>query len=339
MAAAEAGWPQQAMAARHGPGCTHLSSSGWTATAVSPSMVSGRVVATTISPLPSSRGGKPISSLLNTRVKVICNKRHAERLVCSTDQQQQLQEKTTPFGVNFMTSQVLHRAAQIVQQNSPRSCRVKPFLLAKSFSTTVWVAIPAWSVPGSHSTLYPLMRLHRTTVSWMALVRAWPRCREPVTFGGGITMTKGGLSLSSSGLKKPDCSHQSYLRAPQGHAQSSAGYSNLTLCDQRRLYTWWAIALEHVTGNVLLLPFGSGSGPVNQLLQLSSILGLLASSRTEQRLASGLISHDLEVGTANLDAAFLGPAAWTSLLDAAAWAVWRDVEISLEPSSLWSPGT
>ena len=32
------------------------SSSGWTATAVSPSIVSGRVVATTTSPLPSTRG-------------------------------------------------------------------------------------------------------------------------------------------------------------------------------------------------------------------------------------------------------------------------------------------
>ncbi len=35
---------------------THLGSSGCTATAVSPSMVSGRVVATTISPSPPSRG-------------------------------------------------------------------------------------------------------------------------------------------------------------------------------------------------------------------------------------------------------------------------------------------
>jgi len=32
---------------------------------------------------------------------------------------------------------------------------------------------------------------------------AWPMCREPVTLGGGIGITKGSLPLSKFGLKYP----------------------------------------------------------------------------------------------------------------------------------------
>src|SRR5437870_7219398 len=42
----------------------------------------------------------------------------------------------------------------------PRSNRVLPSL-ATSRSTTFWVAIPAWSVPGSHSAARPRMRSKR----------------------------------------------------------------------------------------------------------------------------------------------------------------------------------
>lgn len=31
---------------------------------------------------------------------------------------------------------------------------------------------------------------HRVRESWMALVSAWPRCREPVTLGGGMHIMK-----------------------------------------------------------------------------------------------------------------------------------------------------
>ena len=31
--------------------------------------------------------------------------------------------------------------------------------------------------------------------------KAWPRCSEPVTFGGGMTMVYGGLSLFASASK------------------------------------------------------------------------------------------------------------------------------------------
>lgn len=47
--------------------------------------------------------------------------------------------------------------------------------------------------------------------TWMELVSACPMCSAPVTLGGGMTMTKGGLVEVGSGLKKPHCSHHSYL--------------------------------------------------------------------------------------------------------------------------------
>ena len=46
----------------------------------------------------------------------------------------------------------------------PRSKRVLPSL-ASSRSTTFWVAMPAWSMPGSHSTSNPRMRCMRASPS------------------------------------------------------------------------------------------------------------------------------------------------------------------------------
>lgn len=56
-------------------------------------------------------------------------------------------------------------------------------------------------------------------LTWIELVRAWPMCRAPVTLGGGMTMTNGGLSLLTSGLKKPHFSHHSYLQCVRGCCQ------------------------------------------------------------------------------------------------------------------------
>ena len=55
-------------------------------------------------------------------------------------------------------------------------------------STTICVAMPAWSVPGCHSTSLPRMRSKRHRMSCSVLLSAWPMCSEPVTFGGGMTM-------------------------------------------------------------------------------------------------------------------------------------------------------
>ena len=55
-------------------------------------------------------------------------------------------------------------------------------------STTICVAMPAWSVPGCHSTSLPRIRSNRHRMSCSVLFSAWPICNEPVTFGGGMTI-------------------------------------------------------------------------------------------------------------------------------------------------------
>ena len=65
---------------------------------------------------------------------------------------------------------------------------------ARSFSTAFWVAMPAWSVPGSHSVSSPHMRRQRTTTSCTVLLSPWPMCSTDVTLGGGIMTTNGSRS-------------------------------------------------------------------------------------------------------------------------------------------------
>ena len=74
-------------------------------------------------------------------------------------------------------------------------------------STTIWVAMPAWSVPGSHSAALPRIRSKRVSTSCRVLFSAWPMCSEPVTFGGGMTIETARRAGSSLGAKAPDASH------------------------------------------------------------------------------------------------------------------------------------
>ena len=109
-----------------------------------------------------------------------------------------------------------HSCTASTKASRPMSWRDIPFSRASVFSTTVCVAMPAWSVPGTHSVVRPRIRFQRTTASSMAAMRAWPRCREPVTLGGGMTMTKGGSAhpgAGSAGAKYPHASHQAYVAA------------------------------------------------------------------------------------------------------------------------------
>ncbi len=69
----------------------------------------------------------------------------------------------------------------------PRSWRVM-FCAASWRSTTICVAMPAWSVPTCHSVLWPSMRWKRISASMTVLLKPWPMCRLPVTFGGGMVM-------------------------------------------------------------------------------------------------------------------------------------------------------
>ncbi len=80
----------------------------------------------------------------------------------------------------------------------PRSRREGSWRSISCRSTTICVAMPAWSVPGCQSTSRPRMRSNRASTSCSVLLSAWPICSEPVTFGGGITM-QNGLAAARSG--------------------------------------------------------------------------------------------------------------------------------------------
>lgn len=140
----------------------------------------------------------------------------------------------------FSTHSLFHSQTSWMNFSLPRSWRLIPLSLISFFSTTTWVAIPAWSQPGFHKVVSPRIlclheqrvaqqfkmwlpdhnketimdsqkshgatkvkydlefqvcehsdcSYHRVRVSWIALVRAWPRWSDPVTLGGGIHIMK-----------------------------------------------------------------------------------------------------------------------------------------------------
>src|SRR5438105_1943428 len=93
----------------------------------------------------------------------------------------------------------------------PRSNRVFPSL-ATSRSTTFWVAIPAWSVPGSHSASRARIRSNRISTSWITLLNPWPVWRIAVMLGGGITITYGSRDESARAVNTPRSSQRWYRR-------------------------------------------------------------------------------------------------------------------------------
>ena len=82
-----------------------------------------------------------------------------------------------------------HCQTRFSNSSRPRSRQLMP-----SFSswrmTTIWVAMPAWSVPGSQRVLSPSMRCQRTVTSICVCSSMWPMWSEPVTLGGGMTSEK-----------------------------------------------------------------------------------------------------------------------------------------------------
>ena len=99
--------------------------------------------------------------------------------------------------------------SQTLATKASRPMSRRPMLPAAASwrSTTIWVAMPAWSVPGSHSAALPRMRSKRISMSCSVLFSAWPMCSEPVTFGGGMTIENGSAAGSSVGAKAPEASH------------------------------------------------------------------------------------------------------------------------------------
>ena len=62
--------------------------------------------------------------------------------------------------------------------------------LASCRSTIIWVAMPAWSVPGIHKASCPRMRRQRMMMSISVWLSMWPMCSRPVTLGGGSNSAK-----------------------------------------------------------------------------------------------------------------------------------------------------
>jgi len=59
--------------------------------------------------------------------------------------------------------------ARATRASRPMSWRVFPSSSKSRFSTTAWVPIPAWSVPGIQSVLAPIIRCQRMRRSCMTL--------------------------------------------------------------------------------------------------------------------------------------------------------------------------
>src|SRR5256885_14767989 len=108
----------------------------------------------------------------------------------------------------------------------PRSNRVLPSL-ATSRSTTFWVAIPAWSVPGSQSASRPRMRSKRINTSWITLLRPWPVWRIAVMLGGGMTITYGSRDESARAVNTPRPSQRWDRRRSTSGGSDVGGSSNL----------------------------------------------------------------------------------------------------------------
>ena len=79
------------------------------------------------------------------------------------------------------------RHTRSLNASRPSSSRLVPSERS-SRSTSVCVAMPAWSVPKIHFVRRPRMRASRISVSWTEPLSAWPMCSAPVTFGSGIAI-------------------------------------------------------------------------------------------------------------------------------------------------------
>src|SRR3954447_22149685 len=105
-----------------------------------------------------------------------------------------------------------HSHVFAMNASRPISSRLVPCCLRR-FSTWVWVAMPAWSVPRIHFARRPRWRWKRINVSWTEPLSAWPMCSAPVTFGGGIAIEKFSSGVpSGSGWNSPESSQRSTMR-------------------------------------------------------------------------------------------------------------------------------
>src|SRR6202046_1879634 len=108
-----------------------------------------------------------------------------------------------------------HAPTFATKAERPMSLREEPSA-ASWRSTIIWVAMPAWSVPGTQRAVSPRMRCQRVRMSISAWLSMWPMWRRPVTLGGGRRMVNFGVGewvspevFSGEGMSKR-CSRTQY---------------------------------------------------------------------------------------------------------------------------------
>ena len=114
-----------------------------------------------------------------------------------------------------------HSQTFATKASRPMSRRPMLPVRASSRSTTIWVAMPAWSRPGCQRTSKPRIRCQRARMSIRVWLKAWPMWSEPVTFGGGSSIEKGsapGLALAPA--RKASAASQRALIAGSAVAAS-----------------------------------------------------------------------------------------------------------------------
>ncbi len=102
-----------------------------------------------------------------------------------------------------------HAQTRSANCSRPRSRRDSPCAFS-CCSTTICVAMPAWSVPSCQSVLSPRIRWYRISTSISVIWNACPMCSVPVTFGGGSWMQNAGAPGAWLGLKSPRASQSGY---------------------------------------------------------------------------------------------------------------------------------
>ena len=114
-----------------------------------------------------------------------------------------------------------HSQTLLTNASRPISRRLMLPVRASSRSTTICVAIPAWSSPGCQSTSKPRIRCQRARMSISVWLKAWPMCRLPVTFGGGSRMQNGSApGFAFAPARKASAASQAALTAGSADAAS-----------------------------------------------------------------------------------------------------------------------
>src|SRR5690349_215588 len=124
--------------------------------------------------------------------------------------------------------------------------------------------MPAWSVPGRYSALYPRIRYQRVRMSISVCSSMCPMCSEPVTFGGGMTIENTGPEVLGSALKRASFTQNSAQRGSICCGSYALAISRAISCkfsrDSAEVSLRICLCDVALQGNLRL--YGAKSGPV-----------------------------------------------------------------------------